>query len=440
MTKKLTTDEFIERAKRIHGDKYDYSKVDYKGSKEKVCIICPEHGEFLQIPSAHLMGNGCKKCANEKLYNERHKNNEQFIKDSKKIHGNKYDYSKVNYVNSFTKVCIICPEHGEFWQTPANHLSGKGCIICGRNSSDSKKRSNKSEFIEKAKEVHNNRYEYSKVEYINALTKVCIICPEHGEFMQTPNTHLDGHGCPKCGINRAAAQKTMSTEEFIERAKTVHGNKYNYSKTKYKNTNEKVTIICPKHGEFKQTPSIHLNGCGCPKCAGNIKLSTEEFIEKAHKVHGDKYNYSKVEYINTGTKVCIICPEHGEFWQEPENHLQGEKCPMCSETKLEKEIRILLEKNKINFIYDKSNDWLKGLRLDFYLPEYNAAIECQGLQHFEPVDFAGKGEEWAKQKFIENIKRDKRKKKLCEENNVKLIYYVGKNKNNILKEIKNEII
>ena len=186
---------------------------------------------------------------------------------------------------------------------------------------------NTQEFIEKAKKIHGDKYDYSKVEYKGAHTKVCIICPEHGEFCIRVSHFLAGHRCPKC-----AGNAKLTTDEFIKKAREIHGDKYDYSKVEYKNYDTKVCIICPKHGEFWQIPRYHLNGKGCPKCAGNIRLTTEEFIRRAKEVHGDKYDYSKVEYVNSQTKVCIICPEHGEFWTFPNNHLKCE-CPKCVRNK-----------------------------------------------------------------------------------------------------------
>ena len=191
---KITTNEIIAKAKLVHGDKYDYSKVDYVKDYIKVCIICPEHGEFWQRPHAHLQGQGCPKCKSKKQTCT----TDEFIAKAKKIHGDKYDYSKVKYIDTKSKVCVVCPEHGEFWQTPHNHLSGQGCPKCGVE----KQTSTKEEFIKKAKEIHGDKYDYSKVDYSNAHTKVCIICPNHGEFWQTPNNHLRGHGCPKCKRNK----------------------------------------------------------------------------------------------------------------------------------------------------------------------------------------------------------------------------------------------
>ena len=307
---------------------------------------------------------------------------EQFIEKAKQVHGDKYDYSKIEYINNYTKVCIICKEHGEFWQTPAMHLYGNGCPKCKAKKQGDKYRKTIAEFINRAKEIHGCKYDYSKVEYVNNSTKVCIICPIHGEFWQRPKRHLNGDGCPKCsGRNR-------TTEEFIECARKVHGDKYDYSKTKYEKYDSKITIICPVHGEFFQTPHAHLQGKNCPKCSHQSYRHTKEtFIENAINVHGDKYDYSKIEYVNNSTKVCIICPIHGEFWQRPNSHIRGEGCPKCNESHLEAEMDLLLKNIGIEYEREKTFFWLKNndgnnLKLDFYLPKYNIAIECQGLQHY----------------------------------------------------------
>ena len=354
-----------------------------------------------------------------------------FIEKSKKIHNDKYDYSKVVYKNIDTKVC---PEHGEFWQTPYNHLKGHGCPKCGKIKMwDKRIKKTTEEFIKKAKEVHGNKYDYSKVQYKNPKTKVCIICPEHGEFWQTPDSHLHGCKCPKC-----AGTKKLTTEEFIKKAKEVHGDKYDYSKVQYVNNNTKVCIISHKtnphtgfeYGEFWQTPKNHLKGQDMPfikidKIKQKLKLNKEEFIKKAKEVHGDKYDYSKVVYVNNSTKVCVICPEHGEFWQIPANHLKGQGCPVCKESVLEKEINKMLKENKFTFIRQKKFSWLKNkslMSLDFFLPDYNIAIECQGSQHFFEYTF------FEKNNPLQNvIHRDVLKFKLCKEHNITILHYTNKN-------------
>ena len=318
---------------------------------------------------------------------------EEFIEDAKKVHGNKYDYSKVKYIDARTKVCIICPEHGEFWQTPRNHITcGDDCPECAKIKYSEKRFLGKEEFIQRAKEVHKNKYDYLKVEYKNSLTKVCIICPEHGEFWQTPATHLKGIGCPKCGKLTAATSHRLTTDEFIQRAKEIHGNKYDYSKTEYKSMKE---------------------------------------------------------------PVCIICPEHGEFLQVAHTHLTNHGCPKCSSSRLEIIIKDTLEKSNIQYVHQCKFDWLKDinhLTVDFYLPEYNVVIECQGLQHFRPCDFGSKKRD--KNKLYESIlKHDKIKFEECKKHNIDVLYFsnlninypysVFENENELIEEIlnhnKNEI-
>lgn len=346
---------------------------------------------------------------------------EEFIRRAKNVHGDKYDYSKVEYTGCDTSVCIICPEHGEFMQRPADHLRGVGCAKCYGNVT-----STTEEFVKKAREIHGDKYDYSKVLYKNNKTKVCIICPEHGEFLMKPNHHLGGHGCCEC-----AGLKKLTTEEFIKRAKETHGDKYSYSKVEYVNQDTPVCIICPEHGEFWQRPSKHLRGEKCCRCsrehsANVLALTTEEFIERAKEVHGDKYNYSKVEYTRSNIPVCIICPEHGEFVVKPNYHLDGVGCPICNESYLEKEIRVYLDRTNVGYIYQCRKsifEWLDKQSIDFFIPKYNAGIECQGIQHFQPTSFIRYRQDLGVPNFKKTQERDSRKKQLCKENGIKLYYF-----------------
>ena len=410
-------DNFIKKSKIIHNNKYDYSKVEYKNIFTKVCIICSEHGEFWQQPNNHQNGSGCPLCKKKSLSNLNRKDVNLFIKESNKIHNNKYNYSKVEYTKNNIKVCIICPEHGEFFQTPNSHLQGHGCPMCQNNQTK-----NTQKFVNESKQIHINKYDYSKVEYINNHTKVCIICPEHGEFWMTPKNHLiQKQGCPKCGYKKRNEKNTSNNENFIRKAKQIHNNKYDYSNVVYIKNNIKVNIICPIHGDFYQTPHDHLQSYGCPKCGGNNKKTNEIFIKESNIIHNNKYDYSKVEYINANTKVCIICPEHGEFYQTPITHINNHGCPFCKIKKLEEILIKPFNKNNIYTERQKRFKWLGKQSLDFYLPEYNIAIECQGIQHFKPIDFFGGIDKLKYQRQL-----DLRKKQLCEENNVKLIYFIKK--------------
>ena len=349
------------------------------------------------------------------MYNKK----EKFIEKSNKKHNNKYDYSKVEYVNSKTKVCIICPEHGEFWQTPAAHVRGNECPECA-NKKRGKRTVNPENLIEKYKSIHNNKYTYEKTQYIDANTKICVTCPEHGDFYILPFKHLNGQGCAKC------KGRNLTQEEIIENFKKVHGRKYDYSKVEYKKSKEKVCITCPIHGDFYQTPQKHLSGQGCPKCSvsereQNKPMSSSFFIKRSNEQHGNFYTYKNISFKNLHEKVEIICPIHGSFKQIAQDHINGHGCPKCNMSRLEEEVSLLLKENNIIFEEQKTFDWLKhknNLRLDFYLPDYNIAIECQGKQHFEAIDIFG-----GNRNFQVTIERDKKKRELCQNNNITLLYY-----------------
>lgn len=223
--------------------------------------------------------------------------------------------------------------------------------------------------------------------------------------------------------------KKFTTEEYIKKCREIYGDKYDYSKVVFINSKTPVTIICPKHGEFKQIPYVHLNGHSCPYCSRDkqrdlLKKDTTDFIEDAKKIHGDKYDYSKVEYVNNKTKVTIICPKHGEFKQTPSEHLRGFGCPICKSSHLERDIRKLLNENNIVFEEQKRFDWLGLQSLDFFIPSKNIAIECQGKQHFKPLKFFGGINGYTAQK-----ERDIRKEKLCTDNHINVLYYAEKNYN-----------
>ena len=262
---KITTEEWIEKAKGIHNNKYDYSLVEYKGQSTLIKIICPEHGEFEQIPKVHIKGSGCQKCSGKQKWSLK-----DFIKESNDVHNNKYDYTFVDYINNTTKICIICPEHGEFWQTPKQHLKGCGCQKCGVIKRSTSRKSDFKEVISQMLIIHNNFYSYPEQDYINNLEKIKIICPKHGEFYQSTGNHLRGHGCPKCKgeitSNFNIQTKSSNIDEFILKANIIHKFKYDYSKSNYSKSGNKLAIICEKHGLFEQSPDNHLKGHGCPVC------------------------------------------------------------------------------------------------------------------------------------------------------------------------------
>lgn len=398
-SRRLTQEQFLERVRSVHGDRYDYSETVFLSVKTKVKIRCRIHGEFTQKPSAHFLGHGCAKCDPTAS-----KGREHFVTRAKEVHNDTYDYSKVNYVNSHTKVIIKCRLHGEFTQKPYCHLVGQGCRVCGNLA----KTLTHQEFIDRSTVIHNNTYDYSKVDYKNSYTKVSIVCPTHGVFLQKPSTHLKGHGCYKCGVESTRRGK----DAFIEKSNKVHNNKYDYSKVELNVTRDYINIICPIHGKFRQSANNHLNGFGCTECSNKPKrvFNVKQFISRAKKIHNGRYDYSKVQYVDSLTKVTITCKKsnHGDFEQKPHNHLKGHGCPICSASKGELLINDLLLKKGIEFkdqyIIPETD---LTLRYDFYLPEYDLLIEFHGKQHYEYIPFFHRGSEdnFIMQKNRDNIVR-----------------------------------
>jgi len=419
----MDTKEFIKRAKEIYGDKYDYSKVDYKNARTKVCIICHkkdvngvEHGEFWITPDNHLRKHACKKCANEEQSLKNRLSKAEFLGRVKQVQPNLFIPENTEYNGIKKPITLYCNKHEEYYTIIAETLLyGCHCPKCSG-------RLDTKEFIKRAHEVHGEKYDYSKVEYKSPKIDVCIICPKHGEFWQKPSNHLRGNGCSECKKDSIKKKNSMPMDEFIKRAREIHGDKYDYSKVDLLNRDEKgrVCIICPKHGEFWQVPSEHLNGHNCPKCS-NKNLTQDEYIEQLNKRHNYFYDYSKSIIKRAHDKIDVICPKHGTFRVSVSNHLQGQGCPKCVSSLLELDLINLFEENNIDYIYQANKTtfkWLGLQSLDFYLPDYNIAIECQGRQHYEIVErFGGEKE------FDSIQKRDEKKHNLCVNNNVVLLYY-----------------
>lgn len=236
------------------------------------------------------------------------------------------------------------------------------------------------EFIDRARAVHGDKYGYAFSVYQSAHEKVMIHCPEHGMFEQSPTDHTSGKGCKKCGMSTIGESKKSNTEEFIEKANALHGDKFDYSNVVYKTTHEKVNINCKIHGIFSQRPSKHLSGQGCPLCSGGAMDNNETFIMKAKLVHGDRFDYSKINYVSSQETLTIVCPEHGDFQQTPDNHInQHSICPKCTgrQSKPETEIIDLITSLGLQVVHgDRSV--IKPLEIDILVPEAKLAIEFNG--------------------------------------------------------------
>lgn len=291
------------------------------------------------------------------------------------------------------------------------------------------------EFIAKAKEVYSDRFDYSKVNYINSKTDVVIGCQKHGFFTIRANDFLTGyHNCQKCGLenkSKKLSSKKLSKEElknkYIKEANKKYNYKYDYSKVIYTTKKNKVCIICPEHGEFYQSFDTHLLK-GCSKCANNHKFTTEDFVREAKLIHGDLYDYSYVDYKNIKTNVKIKCNKCGNyFYQNWTTHIiLGYGCCSCYGVKSKGEEKIenfLLAKNiksKREFKFNNCK-FKRELPFDFYLPDYNTVIEFQGEQHYKPIRFSNITLEEVKIKFNQYQIRDQIKRDFCKSNGIKEI-------------------
>ena len=395
-----THEQFINECKEIWGDKYDYSLVEYIGSLKPIKIIY--NGViFEQIASSHING----------LKPELNMNRDWFIKRSKDKWGDKYDYSLVEYTNCKAKVKIIYKKTGEIYeQTPEGHLKNapENIHLSIRRTTE--------KFIEESIKIHKDKYDYSLVNYITNSTKVNIICKKHGIFSQVPQSHLIGNGCKKCGFENSSREHKpkYTTAEFINEAKIIWGDKYDYSLTNF--IDSRKTIKIKFNNEiYEQLPCNHLNYA--PELR-NTK-SQDEFINESKKIHNYKYNYDDVIYSNISTQVTISCPKHGKFKQKPCIHLKGSGCKKCSESFGEKAISNFLDIKNISYIREHKFDdcrYIQLLKFDFYIPSFRTCIEFDGIQHFTPIEYFG-----GIKAYESLVIRDKIKEQYCEDNYINLI-------------------
>lgn len=255
----------------------------------------------------------------EKLsHNPRH-TTDSIIQSFRAAHGTKYDYTKVIYGGYHNKVEIICPRHGSFHQSVANHIKGSGCRKCASEYKSSLFRKNTEDFIKAAIEIHGEKYNYDQVTYINRSTYVDIWCNIHQSiFRQSPGNHLNGKGCPRCARDRTINAKQKTTEEFIYQANLKHNFKYDYSEAIYTKALEKITIICPHHGRFSQSASGHLVGKGCPRCTHQVSMDEENWLDSLNITHLKRneslcdLNYRKVDGYDSVTNT--VYQYHGDYW------------------------------------------------------------------------------------------------------------------------------
>lgn len=446
------TEKFISKLKTVFKDgDYDFSKTVFNGSKNNATIHCNKHNIDITKPaSVLLMGYGCHLCK---------RSGHKFSSDDWRILAREkypdFDYSDVDYKNKSTKVKVIChktdedgKEHGVFEVRPNAFLRGEE--TCPKCRKEKELLDKGSIFKEKINNIYKNyNYDFSNVKYYNVATPIEVRCNKHNlTWFPLPNNMLRHHTlCPECAKEIASEKSRLSYSEIIERLNNLHPDlDFSLFKEQPKNTNEKITVIChnidnngTEHGTFKKTIHSLLNGEGCPVCgrikAGlNSRITQEEFLKNIKQVHkGKKFDFSKVNYVKSDEYVTVICKEtdmngheHGEFKITASALANGQGCPKCRMSHLEQSVRVFMIDNNEKFIHQKKFVWLKCQTLDFYLPCYNIAIECQGSQHFIPDFFKSKGVDYSIELLKKVQERDARKKRLCKKNNVKLIYFLDK--------------
>lgn len=370
---KITTKDFIERSRKIHGDKYDYSEVEYINSETPVKIYCKNCKKyFMQKPCKHLKGQGCRSCSYNKLTQE------EFINKVRKIHGNKYDFSKTIYKGMNNPVTFFCKKCNKYVTTLAASLArGCGCRECSNKENGQKSKLTKTQFIKRVKKIYKQEFKYLNLDDIKDFHSKVILeiqCPVCGKvFKHTPNNHLRKTGCPFCN------DTTISFEEFLKRAEELYGNDYEYFKDTYKNFTTETKMYCKKHDLiFYATPHNHCRHRGCPKCHTHSfgELEIQKFLDKYNIRYITQYRFKDCKYKNT-------------------------------------------------------------LPFDFYLPDYNICIEFQGKQHYEEGTIFDRIES----DFKERLERDQIKRDYCKQNNI-ILFEIRFDEeqetalNNILKFIK----
>lgn len=433
-------DKFIEKIDIKYGiGKYSVLG-EYKDNKTKILIKCNTCGYEWEVKPCNFTNVckiGCPKCACKKTHDEAKIPTEEIIRRGKELYGDRYSYDKVDSLSRDEKgrVCFTCNICGEdFWEKPALFLSPKrrskwNCPNCIKKT--------KEKNIQRAKERHDNyikNYVHDTESFINKLNEKFPKFYDTSETVYVNNTtnltliHA-GRKIITTPLSILTSKKPIlqdrvhDTKTFIEKATIRHNGKYIYDeKTKYTDAHSEIIVKCRKHGYFNVIAGNHICGVGCKLCAAENKINPkkknfEQFIEEARKKHGDKFIYDKDTFVNYTTDMRMMCPIHGEFWQKPSVHISGKGhgCSKCKESSLERNTRLMLEENHINYVNGKHFIWLGQQHFDFYLPDYNLAIECQGKQHFIEGGWNNK------ESLSINIERDKKKKEKSN-GKVNLIY------------------
>ncbi|GMM54199.1 hypothetical protein DAKH74_008150 [Maudiozyma humilis] len=408
---RMSNNEFRAKAREVHDDKYDYSMTMYAGKNGLITYGCEFHGFIEQKAGDHLSGYGCPLCGRNGTITRQHDTTETFIAKSLASKGERFTYERTVYVDREEDVIVTCVHHGDITVQPKKFLPAKiGCDACvtegQRNRTITRSLYTNESFIAKIMDIFGEDYKYDQVEYTSSHGNVKMTCKVHGSFTQAARHLLNKKGCSKCASFQRWSSK--GTDKF--------GGKYKYNILSFKTTNHDTIIKCEDHGFFTQNASEHTRAkmkTPCPVCNANSRLTTvEQFIRKARLRHGDTYGYDAVvlgpDNIRSLVRIfCRNCNLH--FEQVANNHLAGNGCPVCCESFGERAVRVVLDSTEEEYVAQKRFDGLEdrgALRIDFFLPRLNLAIEFDGEQHFHPVERFGGESRFRAQQRKDGLKTD----------------------------------
>lgn len=329
--------------------------------------------------NALMNGIGCKPCSRTESGRKRAMTQEEFILRAKEAHGEKYDYSKVEYVNSQKHVTIICPAHGEFSQSANAHIRGQGCRQCSNGSSGDRNRLSQEEFLVRLTTLGTG-YGLEKVNYTSMDKPITLVCSDHGPFTaRAGNALYRKSGCPKCARELTGLRSRKPLSYYVEKSRAVHGDRFEYLGIEYQGAAAYLRVLCRDHGEFLQLAQDHIKGVGCSKCAVEI-YDHPSFINVATRVHGSRYDYSQAIYNKALSKVIICCKDHGPFTQTPSSHINGQGCPRCANVgPSDAQVEIANFMRQFTDVMEEAPIGESRKRVDVFLPEYSLAIEYHGL-------------------------------------------------------------
>ncbi len=371
---RATTTEFILKAKLQHGDKYDYSESEYINNRTKVRIICPNHGPFYQNPQNHYKnGHGCPRCGQENGYARMRASLEEFISKFKELYPNEDLIEPKTFSDNF-KFSFICHKHGKFTSTPKHILTSWNCPECTTRKISERN-------LSKLREMYPH-LDYTDSKYTDRESYISVYCTKHLQYFTVHfGRHTKGQiGCPGCKTDKITATTTQSTVE-LNRIKLFNELFPKYEYVSYKDG--MVNYICPNHGLVSSRWCNARKGKGCKLCAETkfaetYKLQESEILHRFNKTHGHQYDYSEIAYKSLHEHVNIICKEHGEFRQTPNNHINGSGCPKCNISYQHKTILSWLEQHQITYIVN-DRKIIAPLELDIVCPDHKIAIEINGL-------------------------------------------------------------